>query len=165
MIQSSLKLTRKRRDGGMVLLEVTVAVVILAISVVTLMRSFTLSMQAIRKNDISTQACILADTLLQSLEVNAPEKGKSSGTFEQDGFPKYSWEMDVKNEEIKYKDVKTLGKVEELKELKHVVVKIIYNDGQMNPQTPVETHLILPPVERFSYQSKFLNELFKDEAR
>ena len=149
----------------MVLLEVTVAVVILAISVVTLMRSFTISMQSIRKNDISTQACILADTLFQSMEVNAPEKGKSSGTFEQDGFPKYSWEMEVKNEEIKYKDVKTLGKVENLKELKHVTVKIMYDDGQMNPQTPVEAHLILPPVERFSYQSKFLNELFKDEVR
>lgn len=158
------KFTRKAQ-AGFVLLEVVVSLVILGIAVATIMRSFTISMAAIRKNDIGVQGFILAESMLQSLEVNPPGKGRLTGSFEADGLPNYSWEMNAKEEEIKYKHLKTMSRIEGLKTLDHVNLTVTYDDHRNKVQTPVQVDLILPPIERFSYQSKFLNELFKDEDR
>jgi type II secretion system protein I len=157
---------RRSRTSGFILLEVLVALVILGIAVGTIMRSFTLSMAAIRKNDVSTQAFVLAESMLQNLEVKPPSgKGKQSGSFEADGYPNYLWQVETKEEEIRYKHLKTASRIENLKTLNHVKLKLTYDDRTNKVQTPVDVDLILPPIERFSYQSKFLNELFKDEAK
>jgi type II secretory pathway pseudopilin PulG len=142
-----------------------VALVILGIAIATLMRSFTISLAAIRKNDVSVQATVLADSMLQNLEVTPPGKGRKTGSFEADGFSSYSFEMEDKEEEIKYKHLKTASRIEGMKQLHHVNLKITYDDHRNKVQTPVAVDLILPPIERFSYQSKFLNELFKDEGK
>jgi type II secretory pathway pseudopilin PulG len=148
-----------------VLLEVVVSLVILGIAVATIMRSFTISMAAIRKNDVSVQSFILAESMLQTLEVTPPQKGKLTGSFEADGLPNYTWEMNAKEEEIKYKHLKTASRIENLKPLHHVNLTITYDDHRNKVQTPIQVDLILPPIERFSYQSKFLNELFRDEEK
>ncbi len=157
-------LVRRRRAGGFVLLEVLVSLVILGISVATIMRSFTISMSAIRKNDVSQQAFVLAESMLQNLEASPTEKGKLSGSFEADGFPHYFWELETAKEEIRYRSLKTTNRVENMRELSRVTLRVIYDDGRNKRQVPVQVDLILPPVERFSYESKFLNELFRDEA-
>ena len=147
--------------AGFVLLEVVVSLTILGIAVAALMRSFTISMHAIRKNDVTTQACMLAEGLLQSMEVSPPKEKVSRGTFEDVGFPKFSYEMEFKEEEIRYKRLKT--KPKNLKPLRWVSLRIVYDNGQQKAFSPVQLELYLPPIEHFEFDSKFLNELFYDE--
>lgn len=135
--------------------------VILGISIAAIMRSFTLSMAAIRKNDVSTQAYILAETLLQDLETEPLVKGVQNGDFSDDGFPAYSWEIKVEKEDIKYPALKS--KPSNLRGITKAELKVTYNDGRNAIQTPVVVDLIFPPVERFSFESKFRNELFNKE--
>jgi len=150
--------------GGFVLLEVLVAMVILGISVATLMRSFTISMAAISKNDVTTQGCVLAESLLEGLEAKPPDAGTITGDFSDDGYPYYSYELHVYDQDIKYKDLPGNEKVDNLRSLKIVNLKITYDNEHTKAVVPVDVSLILPPIERFSYQSKFLNELFLDDA-
>lgn len=160
-----LSLSLKRGTRAFALMEVIVALTILGVSVGAIMRSFTISMAAIRKNDVSQQAFILAESLLQTLEASPVDKGKTSGDFSEEGFPNFQWELEIKEEEIRYRNLKTTNRVENLRNLKHVKLRIIYDDRRLKRQVPVEVDLILPPIERFSYESKFLNELFREEVR
>lgn len=151
-----------RRQTGFVMMEVIVSLVILGISIATLMRSFTISMSAIRKNDITTQACVLAEGLMQEFELTPPTNPHMQGSFEEQGFPKYSWTMELEEENPDYRDVKV--KKQDLKPLRHMHLTITYDDQRYRKFSPIQVDLYLPPVERFSWNSKFLNELFKEEG-
>lgn len=159
-----VRLMPRRRRAGFVLLEVIVSLVILGISVATLMRSFQLSLNAIRKNDVMTQACVLAEQRIQELESEAPKTSRSNGTFEEQGYPSFSWEAVVKDQDIKYRHLKLKNKVD-FKPVKHVTLKINYDDKRLRKFTPVEVDLYLMPIERFSYKTKWLNELFLEEEK
>ncbi len=152
----------RRGATGFVLLEVIVAMVILGISIATIMRSFTVSLAAIRKNDATTQATVLAETALQSMEAEPPGKGKSNGDFEADGFPRYSYDVVSKKEELKYR-LKTESRPENLRELQSVNLTINFKDPRGRTTHPSDAFLILAPLERFSYESKLQNELFTEE--
>ena len=156
---------RRRSSGGFVLLEVIVSLIILGISIATLMRSFTISMTAIHKNDITTTACVLAESLLQQAEVTPPTQHVTQGTFEDQGYPSYSWRLSYEDEDIKYKHLKATSKVKDMKPLHHVTLTVTYADQKMRTFNPIEVELYLPPIERFSYNSKFWNELFKNDAQ
>ncbi len=153
---------RRRANAGFVLLEVIVALVILGISIATMMRSFTLSIAAIRENDATTQATILAESALQAMEAEPPRKGKSDGSFESDGFGRYGYEVVSDTEKIKYR-LKTKTRVDNLRELKTVKLAVTYNDPRGKVSVPADAYLILAPLERFSYESKLRNELFTEE--
>jgi type II secretory pathway pseudopilin PulG len=158
------RFARSRRHGGFMLLEVIVSLVILGISVATLMRSFQLSLSAIRKNDVTTVACVLGDRLMQDFELNPPQSSVTSGDFSEDGYPNYSWTAKYKEEPIRYRGLKTKNKVDDLRGFKHVTVEIIYDDKRLRRYSPVQLDLYLPPIERFSPESKFRNELFLEEG-
>ena len=154
----------RRAAKGFLLLEIIVSMVILGVSLATLLRSFTLSMNAVRRNDITTRGCILAETLLQELEVNPPTDKRSSGDFEAAGFPDYSFETEFEEEELRYRSVKTGVKVDNLKPLKLVKVTVFYKGRtELERLVAAETYLYLPPIERWETNSKFMNELFRDE--
>lgn len=160
MRQTHLYLRARRgRSGGFVLLEVIVSMVIMGVAMATMMRSFTLSIAAIRNNDVTTQATVLAETALQSMEAEPPGKGKTTGSFEVDGFPQYGYEVETKEEKIKYR-LKTQSKVDGLRDLKISRMKVSYKDPRGKLHYPVEAYLVIPPLERFSYESKLKNELF-----
>ncbi len=153
----------RRSAGGFVLLEVIVAMVILGIAIATMMRSFTISLDAIRRNDVSTQATVLAETLLQSLEAEPPEaKKRLTGSFESDGFPRFGYEVESTSEKIKYR-LKTNTRVDDLRELQIVRLNMTYENSRGENTIPVDAYLVLAPLERFSYESKFYNELFSEE--
>ncbi len=156
----------KRCNGGFLLLEVIVSLVILGITVAAIMRSFTVSMNAIRRIDVTTQACVLAEGFLQDLELE-PEKARSGrGTFEQEGYPDFSWELTVEDEEVRYKNLQTKVKARDLRGIRHTTLVITYQNASMRSPTQVlETHLYLLPIERFRFDSKFYNELFHEEER
>jgi len=162
-VPGKMRFWGRRHRRGFALMEVIVALTILGIAIATIMRSFTLSMAAIRKNDVSTQAFVLAESLLQTLEPMPPGKGTTSGSFEEDGYKYYFWEMKVEEEEIKYRNLKTANRITNLRGYKQVNLSIIYDDGRNKRQVPVSVDLVFPPVERFSYESKFMNELFRQE--
>lgn len=150
-----------RRSGatGFVLLEVLVSMVILGIAMATMMRSFTLSIAAIRNNDVTTQATVLAETLLQSLEAEPPKKGRSSGTFEPEGQPNFSYTVETTDQKLKYR-IKTQARAETLRDLKICRVQIAYDNQRGKESHPVDVYLVIPQLERFSFQSKLRNELF-----
>jgi type II secretory pathway pseudopilin PulG len=157
---------RRKAGGGFVLLEVIVSLVILGISVATLMRSFTLSMNAIRRNDVTTRACTLAEGFLQDIEVSPPQAKSSHGTFEDEGYPNYYWRLEYGEEELRYKGLKTKTKVKDLKPVRHALLTVTFsNETMREPYKALEVDLFLAPVERFRFDSKFYNELFRDEAK
>lgn len=151
-----------RRNAGFVLLEVLVSMVILGISVATLMRSFTMSLSALRTNQIVHQATVLADQLVADLELAPPTQSSAEGNFEEQGHPKFSWSMRYEEQEPRYRSATTKNKVK-LRPLRHAVVKLTYDDGRQKRWVPLSVDVYLQPIERWSYQSKFFNELFKDE--
>jgi len=165
------RLFRQRRGlmgprpvAGFMLLEVIISLVILGISVATLMRSFTLSMNAIRRNDVTTQACVLAEGMLQDLELNPPAAKFTRGDFAEQGYPNYFWELSFEEEELRYRELRTKTKVKHLKPIRHATLTIYYQTETMrSPYQALEVHLYLPPIERFRFDSKFYNELFRQE--
>ncbi len=158
-----LRLTRRSRKGGFVLMEIIVSLVILGMAVAALMRSFTISLTVIRKNDVATQACVLAESVLQSAEVDPPTSPKVTGTFEDVGFPKYSYTLEYQDQDIKYRNLKGSAKDADLRPLRHVRLTITYSDGRLRQFNPVQVETFLPPIERFTQRSKFENELFHEE--
>jgi type II secretory pathway pseudopilin PulG len=157
-------LTPTARSKGFMLLEVIVSLVILGVSVAALMRSFTVSMNAIRRIDVVTQGCVLAGGFLQDLELDPQKAHSGRGTFEEDGYPDYFWELTIEDEEIRYKHLET--KVKNLRGLKHATLRVSYQNKTMRtPREIVEVHLYIPPIERFRFDSKFYNELFREEER
>lgn len=151
-----------RHSSGFILLEVIVSLVILGVSIATLMRSFTLSMRAIRQNDITTQACVLAEGLLQDLDLNPPQGALTNGDFSEKGYPNYSYVLKYEEEEIRYKHLKTKSRIENLRPLQHATITVTYDDKRMHRFSAIQLDLYLPPIERFSYESKFRNELFME---
>jgi len=148
------------------LLEVIVALVILGVSVAAIMRSFTVSMKAIRRNDITTQACVLAEGLLQDIELEPDKARTGRGTFEEEGYPDYSWELTVQDEEVRYRHLQTKVKTRDLRGLRHVTLTIDYQNASMrSPMRVLEVHQYLMPIERFRFDSKFYNELFREEGK
>lgn len=162
--QTLRSLIFSRRNSGMILLEVMVSVVMLGVAVATLMRTFNICLFAVRKNESATQAFSLAESVLQTLEAEPPSKGKSEGTFDDDNFQNFSYTLESSEEKLRYRNQSTLTKADDLKPLKKIELKITYDDGRRPATTPVTVHMILSPIERFSYESKFYNELFLDES-
>ncbi|MEI7634470.1 MAG: type II secretion system protein [bacterium] len=156
---------RRSGRGGFVLLEVIVSLVILGVAIATLMRSFTLSMNAIRKNDVMTQSCLLAQDMIEQIELNPPQSESTRGAFEDIGFPQFGWEIEYTEDPVEYRNLKTKSKIKDLRPLRHATLRVTYDDQRNKKLTPVLVDLYLPPIERFNYQSKFMNELFKDEKK
>lgn len=158
--------TATSRRGGFALIEVIITMVILGIAMATMMRSFTLSMSAIRKNDATTDATILAENLLQNIEADPPRKTRRnevlSGDFGSQGSPEFSYDVKITDEKIKYR-LKTTNRVEGLRDLKVVTGNINYEDPNKGTIKVADVYLILSPFERYSYESKFRNELFSAE--
>lgn len=155
-----------RARQGFALIEVIITMVILGIAMATMMRSFTLSMAAIRKNDSATEATILAENLLQNIEADPPRRTKRteslSGTFESQGNPEFSYDVKINEEKIKYR-LKTNSPIDGLRDLKIVTGAINYEHPYAGTQKVSDLYLVLSPFERFSFESKFRNELFTAE--
>ena len=86
----------------------------------------------------------------------------TEGNFEDQGYPNFSWTMRYEEKEPRYRSATTKNKVK-LRPLRHAQVKLIYDDGRRKRWVPLSVDVYLQPIERWSYQSKFFNELFKDE--
>jgi len=95
-----------RGNGGFTLLEVMAAVAILALTLVVLLNIITGNVRATSHSHMITTATLLARGKMVSMEDTIIEKGfqdldeKEDGTFEEDGFPAFSWEALIEKIEL-----------------------------------------------------------------
>ena len=82
-------------EKGILLLEVIVAVAVLAVGLTTISRSFTNCIRVIETAKDYNMALLLAEQALWELENERPDEWSSKGDFED--YPAFSWEQ--KNEE------------------------------------------------------------------
>ncbi|MBC8131389.1 MAG: prepilin-type N-terminal cleavage/methylation domain-containing protein [Deltaproteobacteria bacterium] len=96
----------RRSSAGFTLLEVMAAVAILALTLVVLLNIITSNVRATTHSHMITTATFLARGKMVSLEDKIIEKGfqdlneEENGTFEEDGFPSFSWESIVEKIEL-----------------------------------------------------------------
>ena len=92
--------TKDRNTRGFTLLEVMVAMAILAISLVAVFQSQSQSVSMASKARFETMASLLAQDKMAEIEAMKPEDlGSGSGDFGDD-FPDYSWRVEVEETEI-----------------------------------------------------------------
>lgn len=166
----------KRGISGFILLEVILSMMILGIAIAALMRSFTTSLATVRKAQILTTSCLLAQQILEEYEVIPPQEDHMEGNFsspaEDQGYYKsdekptsdpykyYYWIVDVEDVEVDYPDFSLKGDSDELENLTRISVTILYDDGRLKQFTPVRVETYLTTVEKFTYNSKKENKLY-----
>lgn len=148
-----------------VLLEVTLAVVILGLSSAVFMRSFVLSMHSIRRMDISMKASLLAQAKLHSFDLFPPEEGKKEGAFADnpdygEAFKFYYWILEAEEKEIDYDDVDMEGARRELFPLTQVRLQILYDDGVHRRYVPIDVTTYLMGLDPFSYETRLNTQYF-----
>ncbi len=120
--------TAARVRRGFVLLEVIISVAILGIAVSTILRSFTLSLDAARRSEIYSTSVMLAENLMEEIQVSPPSVGEYEGEFGAD-YPGYSYLVVREDEKLEYDEVRGYREKEELVPLKLVHVEIFYENA------------------------------------
>ena len=106
MTIGKIPLTPFRKGGilekGFTLLEVMLAMAILAITLVVVFQSQSQSISMAGRARFETTASFLAQSKMAGIEAANPEEiGSDSGDFGDD-FPCYSWQVDVTETEIEH---------------------------------------------------------------
>jgi len=84
-----------KKESGFTLLEITVAMAIIAIALTAMLSSQSQSLSLANEAKFSTTASLLAQSKMAEFETVKPEDlGSGSGDFGED-FPNYYWEMNV----------------------------------------------------------------------
>lgn len=95
-----LQYMKKSKKNGFTLLEVMIAMSILAITLVVVFQSQSQSISMAGRARFETTASLLAQSKIAEIEAANPENVVSdSGDFGDD-FPDYSWQVDVTETEI-----------------------------------------------------------------
>lgn len=152
----------KTHQGGFILLEVIICLIILSVTLGTLMRSFTLSLKAIRKAEVATVGSFLAEELMEQYEVFPPKAGETSDTFESKGekYARYYYKTRLKEEQIDYEGFTLEGDFKELESLYYVTIEVYYDDPTYEKILAAKVETYLLGAERFTYSSKLENALF-----
>lgn len=97
---------RRARASGFTLLEVMIAVAILAITIVTLLSVVTNNLRATRHAKLTTAATFLARGKMIDVEDLILENGFSTsdetkdGTFKDQGYPEFRWDYAIERVEL-----------------------------------------------------------------
>lgn len=161
--------TRRRRS--FVLLEVTLALVILALAMAAVLRAFVIGFDSIKMNKVSLTASVLAGALLDDLEIVPPGEGRVEGRFDADprfgpDYERFTWVRDVEIEEVDYDDLEVADPLQELEVLYHVKLRILYDTGRPSRKrqpglfaaVSIDTYLL--EVQAYSDPSLQGNQLF-----
>jgi general secretion pathway protein I len=90
-------LLKNRRHSGFTLLEVMVAMAIMAITLMAVLDSQSASISRVSEAKFSTSAPFLAQKKMAEIEImKAEELGSDSGDFGND-YPGYAWELSVQD--------------------------------------------------------------------
>lgn len=102
-----MKLFKKKREkfsvaSGFTLLEIMIAMAVLAISLVAVFQSQSQSISMISRSRFETTAPLLAQAKMAELEAaGADDLISESGDFGED-YPDYSWEVQVEDTRLDY---------------------------------------------------------------
>ncbi|MQY76093.1 MAG: type II secretion system protein GspI [Spirochaeta sp.] len=97
-----MKMAKILKKNGFTLLEVMIAMAILAITLVVVFQSQSQSISMAGRARFATTASLLAQSRMSEIEAaNSENVVSDSGDFGDD-FPDYSWQVDVTGTEIEY---------------------------------------------------------------
>lgn len=115
---------------GFTLLEVMVAMAILAIALVAVLRSQAHTVFVAGEARLSTTASLLAQSKLAEIESNRQDS--TQGDFGKD-FPNYSWETSIRKTE--------------LKQLREVILTIQWQEQSLTREYKVSFYQYVEPVD------------------
>ena len=88
------------RGSGFTLIEVICAVAIIAIALVPLLRAQSLAIRASGASQKITVATLLARSLMTEIQLELfPDIGQSNGDFSEQGYPEFTYEVDIRTPE------------------------------------------------------------------
>lgn len=153
-----------RRRASFVLLEVTLAMMILSVVMLVSLRGFITSIGAIRELRLSMTATLLAESLLDDFELEPPSRGRGEGSFGDDerfGEPfenfTYTYTVDVIQNRYDGIPRRLFQDPEPLYEM---TLEIWYDDGRFRRFRPFQTKTYLLDTQLFSDEAIVENQLF-----
>jgi len=108
---------------GFVLLEVLVSLVILSLGATAVMQSLRQSLKASQHAQVVNQAALLAESLMEEVQVSPPEPGKYEGDFGEDA-PNFRYVMTVDEETLRYRGEDRKADRDDFRPLRTVHVEI-----------------------------------------
>ena len=119
--------------AGFTLLEVMVALAIVAIALVPLLRLHLLSLDATMRAQSLTTATLLAQEHM-ALMPPFPEPGEEKGGFDDPKLAHFHWQTMVTEDEV------ILGVSAQLIKLRHIAVTVVWVEGQREHHYTLETY-------------------------
>jgi general secretion pathway protein I len=126
---------RRASAAGFTLLEVMVAVAVVAIALVPLLRLHLLSLDATARAQDLTQAVFLAQEKIASIR-SFPDAGEEQGTFERPELSRFRWYTVVTEDEL------VLASSAKPIAVRRIVVIITWADGQRERQYTLESYAL-----------------------
>jgi general secretion pathway protein I len=120
--------------AGFTLLEVMVALAIVAIALVPLLRLHLLSLDATMRAQDLTTAVLLAQEHIAAL-FPFPEPGEEKGGYDDPTLAGFRWQTVVTESEV------ILGESVQLVKLRHIAVTVLWIEGQREHHYTLETYV------------------------
>ena len=137
-------------DTGFTLLEVMVAVAIVAIALVPLLRLHLVSLDAtIWAQDYTTAVMLAQKTMTEKMapipserelgerEAGELEPGEENGTFDEPAYARFQWQTLIEE-----KEELTLGEAAQPLEVQRIQVTITWQDGQRSRAYQLESYVV-----------------------
>lgn len=124
---------RRLATAGFTLLEIMVALAIVAIALVPLLRLHLLSLDATLRSQDLTTAVLLAQGQLAALG-DFPKAGEESGTFEDPELQKFRWQSAVTEHTFNTDDGATRV------EVRRIAVTVFWKEGRGERQYVLESY-------------------------
>lgn len=147
---------RRRRSGGFVLIEVVIAMTIMATAMVAVMRGFTIGLKTLRQTHITAVGMTLAQRLLEEYEVEFPPPGTEEGHFGE-AFPHFGWERTITDEEVEYQGARMNQGDVAMSPMYFINLKVNYfrsAEDHSRPIRAIEIDTAFTQAERFSHKTR-----------
>jgi len=150
--------------SGFMLLEVMVAIIIIAVAAVALLKGFFLSLDNVNRVRRNEQAILLTRGLMDDLIIEPPAAERQDGRFSDD--PRYGeayagwlWEIDVEEIEVDYEERPSGVLFQDTEVLYKATIRIsLEENDRVEQYVELETFLMDPDI--FSPQAIQENQLF-----
>jgi type II secretory pathway pseudopilin PulG len=146
------------------LLEVMVAILIIAVAAVALLKGFFLTLDNVKRVRKNEQAILLARTLMDDLIIEPPGEDDTEGSFGDDprfgeAFVGWKWSISVEEVDIRYSERPKGTLFQRQEVIYQASVRIFFDHGdRVEDFLRFETFLMDPDI--FSQQALQENQLF-----
>ncbi|MDX2175794.1 MAG: type II secretion system protein [Candidatus Sumerlaeia bacterium] len=151
---------------GYILLEVLVAVVIMAVAFVGILKGFGVALHTMSQIRVNEQAMYLGQTLMDDLELEPPDAGSYEGRFTDDParfgdeFASFGYRIEVDEEKPRYKEDPKGKPLQDLETFYRVDIAITHTDKRDRERTVLTLNTIVIEATLFSDQSLQSNQVF-----